>query len=132
MRQTCHTRMVGEYVSPKMAASYFTVADVPMVLAQAMLISLAQDLGRALAERRWKSDPAEMRSAPGMTAEDLKLARELDSAAVQTLYAVVAAGSAGRVPTGRGTVLRMARRYAVTMTKWQRTHEASGRPARAA
>ena len=120
MRQTCHTRVVGEYVSPKMAASYFTPDDVPMVLAQALLISLAQDLGRALAEKHWKSDPAEMLTAACMTAERLKLAHEIDSPAVQTLYGVVAAGSAGRVPTGRGTVLRMARRYAVTMGKWQR------------
>ena len=121
MRQTCHTRLVGEYVSPALAASYFTAADMPMVLAHAMLVSLAQDLGRALAQGRWKSDPAEMRDLPNMTAEDLKLCRELDSSAVQTLYGVVAAGSAGRVPTGRGTVLRMARRYAATMKKWQRT-----------
>jgi hypothetical protein len=121
MRQTCYTRLVGEYVSPKLAASYFTPSDMPMVLAHALLVSLAQDLGRALAEGRWKSDPAEMRDLPNMTAEDLKLCRELDSSAVQTLYGVVAAGSAGRVPTGRGTVLRMARRYAATMKKWQRT-----------
>ena len=119
---TCHTLQLGESVSKSVARGYFTVADVPMVLAQALLISLAQDLGRAHAARRWRADPHEMLGSPALTAQELKLAHKLDSEAVQGLYAVVAGGSAGRVPTGRGTVLRMARRYSGIMSKYQRTH----------
>lgn len=122
-RTTCHTRRSGERTDLQQMRAAGVAADVPMVLAQAMLISLSQDLGRRLQDKMWQADPNEMLLHDGVTADDLLLVKELNGPCAQVLYSVVAAGSAGRVPTGRGTVLRMARRYARTMNRWVRTSQ---------
>ena len=108
----------------KGALESITVADRDWILAGVLLRSLEDDLAAAHANGWWRQDPAEMlaqpprhlriRSGHVRPVQGAHLANELDSPAIERLYEIIRGCTGGRMSAGRGTVIRNARRKALT------------------
>lgn len=119
------------------ALASITATDRDWLLAAMLLDSLEDDLAAAHCNGWWQVDPAEMlgqptphrrfRSCHPRPAVGAMLAQELDSPAVQCLYDIIRGCTGGRLVVGRGSVIRNARRKAVTHGRYVRRRRAETR-----
>lgn len=106
--------------------------EAELILAYAMMQSLADDLGALRRDGFWQQDPNEMllhpqacypRYMPGGSFNTMLsstwLLKELQSEGVQVLYDIIKAASEGRVRVGRGTVVRMAKQASAVPARGQ-------------
>ena len=115
------------------ALESMTFADRGLVLAFALLMNLAEDLALLRGAGLWRHDPVEMLSKPlervmlfGDYVYSHLSVRELGSERMQVLYAMVAAGTGGRMAVDRGLVVRLAKAVSDS-TALRRAHQGLGR-----